>query len=93
MEFVGFSRNQEEEEEEEEGGKHRIECESLPEWQRREVSQTKGVKRSCRSSSGSAEKRSKTPLKAVRFAENGRIWCTAWPAMPATATSITCSII
>ena len=90
VEFVGFSRNQEEEEE---GGKHRIECESLPEWQRREVSQTKGVKRSCRSYSGSAEKPSKTPQRAARFAENGRIWCTAWPAMPATATSITCSII
>lgn len=62
VEFVGFGRN-------EEIG-HRIECDSLPEWQRREVSGNEFMTPSYRRCSGNAEKRSVTPHRAVLSVEN-----------------------
>lgn len=69
VEFVGFGRN---EEKGEEAG-YGIECESLPEWQRREVGGKEIMKHSCRSCSGNAEKRSMTLRRVVLYVENEEI--------------------
>ena len=69
VEFVGFGRN---EEKGEEAG-YGIECESLPEWQRREVGGKEIMKHSCRSCFGNAEKRLMTLRRVVLYVENEEI--------------------
>lgn len=68
VEFVGFGRNEEFGEE-----KHRIECESLPEWQRHEVRSNEIIHHSYRICFENAEKCSMILHKAALYAGNEEI--------------------